>query len=82
MVSHIDCSGNAAVAETVFKAQFKFGRSRGAVLLMMKPITFKLEGVDNLLKPGYYDHLRDKYFITEIVMCTSYAMYLSSTSLF
>ncbi|KAJ3844395.1 hypothetical protein F5878DRAFT_602097 [Lentinula raphanica] len=63
--------------EAELKACFKFGRDHGAVLLMSRPVTSKLEGLDSLLSKGCYDHLLHKYLVTEIVTCSAYAMYLS-----
>lgn len=75
------CSELPGTAEAAIKAQFRFGRSNGAMLLMYRPITSKLEGIDQLLSPGNYEHLRDKFLVTEIVTCSAYAMYFTKTGL-
>ena len=68
------------MAEAVLQTSFKFGRNYGAVLLMRKTVTSKLEDLEKLLQPGGYDHRKGKYVVSEIVTCPAYALYLSGKS--
>ena len=68
------------MAEAVLQASFKFGRNYGAVLLMRKPVTSKLEGLEQVLVPGGYEHLKHKHVVSEVVTCPAYALYLSGKS--
>lgn len=74
------CSGIPDVAEAILRAKFAFGRTYGAVLLMNKPTTSRLEETHHLICPENDGHLRNKQLVTEIVTCPAYAMFLSSKS--
>lgn len=75
------CSKIADAAELAIQSQFQCSEDYGAILLMHKPTTSKLEGdLNALLETGEYAHLRDMCLVTEVETCPAYALYLSAKS--
>ena len=76
--------GVAGLADAALKYQFRFGKRRGAVLLMSHAVTTRLEPkegenmnrlMDNLIT---FSKLKGKIIVTETVSCKGYFMYLSN----
>ncbi|TFK98209.1 hypothetical protein BDV98DRAFT_214707 [Pterulicium gracile] len=70
----------APLGEIAIQSQYQCSRDYGAILLMHKPSTTKLEGSLDTLKSADFEHLLGMYLVTEVDTCPAYAMYLSAKS--
>ena len=76
--------GVAGLADAALKYQFRFGKRRGAVLLMSHAVTTRLEPVEGENTDRLMDDLitfkklKGKVLVTETISCKGYFMYLSN----